>query len=264
MKSWEKKYVGLWFFSGHLKYLCMKASQVSWQAARADIYLKLVSLLIAYWKVGCLFIRVACDLFSMLTWHDVFRHPVIRCEWKRVLKSVPCSCVQRQELCWILGLLLPSLTASWLFRWHKMLRLSLPFFLPFFLCSFLFVFWKIFTKSHNVDFWIIGLNLHSCLTVCYQKWHRTSHASVSVVSRSERSLRIEMYVCASKKRFDFGADCRVVRLERRVFSLTDTSVCFSLLFIDHLHQPLHGPARRFPPSKGGGVCGRGGFGSPFS
>lgn len=180
-----------------------KHHRLSWQAARADIYLKLVSLLLAYWRGGRLFIRVACDLFSMLTWHDVFRHPVIRCEWKRVLKKAsPCSCVQRQGLCWILGLLLPSLTASWLFRWHKMLRLS--FFLSFFL-SFLFSFYSKDLYQNRIIFWIIGLNLHSCLTCLLPEMtSNQSHVSLSVVSRSERSLRIEMYcLCVQKKKIWF-------------------------------------------------------------
>lgn len=150
----------------------------------------------------------------------------------RVLKSVPCSCVQKQELCQIFGLLLPSLTASWLFRWHKMLRLYCLYFSLFLF----FYFLKIFTKSHDVDFWIIGLTLHSCLTVCYQKWHRTSHVSVSFVSHSEHpaSNRDVCLYVQKKKRFDFGAGCRVVRLVRRVF-VTWTWVYFSLLFLnDHL------------------------------
>lgn len=65
--------------SGHVKYLCIKASEVSWQnedkkhlAGREweDIYLKCV-FASACWKDDCLFIRAACDLFSMLTQHDV-------------------------------------------------------------------------------------------------------------------------------------------------------------------------------------------------
>lgn len=71
--------------SGHLKYLCIKASQARWQAERADIYLKLVSLLTPLEKVGCLFIRVACDMFSMLTWHDV-----LGIQWSGMYGSEAC------------------------------------------------------------------------------------------------------------------------------------------------------------------------------
>lgn len=166
MKSWGKKNdnktnATVCGFSGHAKYLCIKALQVSWRSEWADIYLKLVSLLMPIWKGGCLLIRVACDLFSMLTWHDV-----LGIQWSDMNGSVNLKRIKEKrkkklalQLCaeagaQIFGLLLPSLTASWLFRWHKMLSL-------FFL--------KIFIKSHNVDFWIIGLTLHSCLTVCHQK-----------------------------------------------------------------------------------------------
>lgn len=59
--------------SGHPKYLCTRASHGGKLTGRASRYL-FKSSVIAYClfeKGGCLFIRVACDLFSMLTWHDV-------------------------------------------------------------------------------------------------------------------------------------------------------------------------------------------------
>lgn len=90
-------------------------------AERADIYLKLVSLLIAYLKRWLSFHQSSLwsVLYAYLAW--CFRHPVIRYEWKACIKKKSC-CVQKQELCQIFGLLLPSLTASWLFRWHIMFK----------------------------------------------------------------------------------------------------------------------------------------------
>lgn len=137
---------------------------------------------------------------SLFTWHDV-----LGIQWFGVngsvyfFKKVPCSCEQKQELCHKFGLLLPSLTASWLFRWH--------------ICYFCHFLKRSFTKSHNVDFWITDLTLHSCLTVCYQN-------HVSVLSK-----HWGVCVCTSKSVW-FWCRLQGSQVSDVSFFLMDMSVFF--------------------------------------
>lgn len=92
-------------------------------------------------------------------------------------KRKSCSCVQTWELCQIFGLLLPSLTASWLFRWYKNV----------------FFFKVLYQITH---LWIIGLTLHSCLTCLLPEMTSISHV---FLFRLIQSKCAQNWDCTSKK-----------------------------------------------------------------
>lgn len=123
----------------------------------------------------------------------------------------PAASYRSRNFCQIFGLFLPRLTASWLFRWHKM----------FFIFSLFFSLKKDLYQNHTM-FWIIGLTLHSCLTCLLSEM--IGHVSVS--SRSE-NWDVRLYV--PKKRFDFWCRLQGSQVGEKTFFLMDMSIRFLTL-----------------------------------